>query len=153
MSMKSDQGFTLVELMIVISILAVVSVMTLPTITDALTMSGLSGAGEAVRGAFDFTRSEATTTNRAHRVELVLASETNGGELIVTRGDSSACAKGAPCGRRTRREDPKGRKQNRDVFHGHHFADSRQKAQIGTRERTCFSSLMEWAPHRQLANF
>ena len=63
-------GFSLVELLIVVLVLAVVAMAAIPTMGAALRDSRLSAAATEVVNAFEFARLSAMTSGRTTRVEI-----------------------------------------------------------------------------------
>lgn len=82
--MKRSRGFSLMELLVVISILAIVATTATPTLRAALANARIKALGESWRNGLDLARSSAIRLNT--RVEFVI---TPGG-WQVNRVDSSS---------------------------------------------------------------
>ncbi|WP_271410711.1 GspH/FimT family pseudopilin [Pseudomonas sp. Q1-7] len=75
--MPPSRGFTLIELMIAIALLAIIASLAAPAMSSFLLNQRVSGQASALSSALQFARSEATTKNR--RIKVVpVANSTNG---------------------------------------------------------------------------
>jgi prepilin-type N-terminal cleavage/methylation domain-containing protein len=68
---KARRGFTLVELLVVLTIIAIVSAVALPIIVSAWGHRGLSQAARTVQGAFAGARDDAIHSNRPSGYRLI----------------------------------------------------------------------------------
>jgi len=59
MSLQRYRGFTLIELMIVIAVIAILSVIAVPSFADALERNRIKGVAESVKAEFQYARTEA----------------------------------------------------------------------------------------------
>jgi prepilin-type N-terminal cleavage/methylation domain-containing protein len=72
--MRRD-GFTLIEIMVVVGILSIVAMLTIPTFHSAGDEKKVAGAAQEIADALCYARSEAMKIGREYRVELVTAAE------------------------------------------------------------------------------
>jgi general secretion pathway protein H len=76
----ASEGVTLLELLIVLSIMAIVAALVLPTFGNGVSTSELKGSAREVAAALRFARSEALATRQETRVVLDLESRTFAGD-------------------------------------------------------------------------
>ena len=69
-SLSKKQGFTLIEILIVVLILGIVSMTALPGIQAGLTGSRLSGAAMEIVSALEFAQTTAMTSGGRTRVTI-----------------------------------------------------------------------------------
>lgn len=81
-----NYGFTLVELMVVLSIVAIVSLIAIPTYRDFIDNRRLVDAAEFISGRMNFARVEALKQSKAIYVGV-----TSGGAWNLGVGDQAAC--------------------------------------------------------------
>ncbi len=88
-----DRGFTLVELMITVAMLAILVVVTLPPVLRAVERREVVQAAQAVLDLIEFAKVQAAARNRAYQVVPVKTDGQPGGNGSVTlnEGTTSAC--------------------------------------------------------------
>lgn len=87
---KSRQAFTLIELLAVLVIVAIVSVLALPTVVSALGHRQVSEASRVIYGAIAGARDEAINANRPSGIRLVADPNFSGiGPATITTYDPS----------------------------------------------------------------
>jgi type IV fimbrial biogenesis protein FimT len=59
MPSNSNSGFTIIELMIVITVIAILAVIAVPSFSDTLERKRIQGIAESVKAEFEYARSEA----------------------------------------------------------------------------------------------
>jgi len=95
MDRRCMRGFTLVELMATVAILAVLVLVTIPPVMRAVQRREGANAAQAIVDLLDFTKVQAAQRNRAYQVSWALDPTGNGGGINgviqVFEGDSSAC--------------------------------------------------------------
>lgn len=84
-------GFTLVELMVTVAMLAVLAVVTLPPVLRALQRREAINASQAVMDLIEYAKVQAAARNRAYRVTWNLHGGESNGRIVVQEGLSSAC--------------------------------------------------------------
>ena len=75
-SRSASAGVTLLELLIVLSIMAIIAALVLPTFGNGVSSSELKGSAREVAAALRFARSEALATRQETRVVLDLEGRT-----------------------------------------------------------------------------
>ena len=86
-----DRGFSLIELMIVIVLIALVSALSYPSIMHTMAEQRLhEGARQAV-DLLQYARFQAVLRGRAQVVTMVLTDELPGGSMHVAESNSGAC--------------------------------------------------------------
>lgn len=90
---SEQAGFTLVELMITVAMLAVLVVVTLPPVLRAVERREVVEAAQAVLDLIEFAKVQAAARNRAYQVVPVVSNGQPGGNGRVTlnEGMTSAC--------------------------------------------------------------
>lgn len=88
-----DRGFTLVELMITVAMLAILVVVTLPPVLRAVERREVVHAAQAVLDLIEFAKVQAASRNRAYQIVPVKSNGQPGGNGSVTlnEGTTSAC--------------------------------------------------------------
>lgn len=87
---RSPRGFTLTELMLAISIMAMLAALAFPAITSSLRTQSLVSATQDVMGLVDFARVQAVSRNRAYRLDVNQTFGTNG-RIQVFESDTVRC--------------------------------------------------------------
>lgn len=82
---RTDSGFTLVELLITVAIIAILSTLAAPSFTVIVTNTRIRGAAQALTDGLQLARAEAIRRNE--RVRLVLAA--NSGWSVVTNSGTT----------------------------------------------------------------
>lgn len=87
---REMEGYTLVELMLTVAMVAVLAVVTLPPVIQAVQKREVVNAAQAVLDLVEFSKVQAAMRNRAHELEITFP---NGGNAVfkVNEGGSSAC--------------------------------------------------------------
>jgi prepilin-type N-terminal cleavage/methylation domain-containing protein len=90
--LKRGRGFTLVELMMTVAMLAVLAVVTLPPVLRALQRREAVNAAQAVIDFVEFGKTQAASRNRGYQLTWTYTAtpETNG-KLTLKEADSTAC--------------------------------------------------------------
>jgi len=88
-----DRGFTLVELMITVVMLAVLVVVTLPPVLRAVERREVVNAAQAILDLIEFAKVQAAARNRAYQVVPVKTTGQPGqnGSITLNEGLTSAC--------------------------------------------------------------
>jgi general secretion pathway protein H len=76
MTLRTSRGVTLLELLLVLSIMAIVAAMVVPVLGQGVSSSELKGSARKVAAALRFARSEALATRQDTRVMLNLEERT-----------------------------------------------------------------------------
>ncbi len=89
----TERGFTLVELLITVAMLAVLVVVTLPPVLRAVERREVVEAAQAILDLIEFAKVQAAARNRAYQVVPVVTNGQPGGNGSVTlnEGTTSAC--------------------------------------------------------------
>ena len=88
---KLQEGFTLIELMLVVVIFSILASTLVPGVSGLLSQQDVKSSSEKVRSIFQFARSQSAVENVAHQVIITLAQGDSGGTLRVLRGNSTSC--------------------------------------------------------------
>jgi prepilin-type N-terminal cleavage/methylation domain-containing protein len=88
---RNDSGFTLVEAMITIVILAVLSALAIPAVQTALRSHAINSATQQVMHLVDFARIQAMSRNRAYRLVVSRTSGANG-QMWVDESTNTRCS-------------------------------------------------------------
>jgi prepilin-type N-terminal cleavage/methylation domain-containing protein len=90
---KSVRGFTLVELMITITVLSILVLVTIPSVLKAVDARQAVDAGQAVVDLIEFAKVQAAQRNRAYQVVPRLAGQDGSpnGFITLNEGPTSAC--------------------------------------------------------------
>jgi len=86
-----DRGFTLVEAVIVLLIIAVLGVVSVPAVMNTLTYQKLSNATEALVNQVEFARVQAAARNRAYQLRVIRSDGVNCGAIHLDEGIGTAC--------------------------------------------------------------
>ena len=92
-----SRGYTLVELMVVISMIGLISAIAYPRVTDTLRKMRARDGAKAVINAVLIAKSEAMIRNLAHQLTFTTSasvgslSVTGGGSILTQRATGSAC--------------------------------------------------------------
>jgi prepilin-type N-terminal cleavage/methylation domain-containing protein len=91
-SRRMAHGLTLVELMVTVALIAILVLVTIPPVMQAVQKREVVNASRSVVDIVEFARVQAAARNRAYRITPFLASggEANG-RLVVVEGHSPAC--------------------------------------------------------------
>ena len=89
--LRDNRGFTLVELMITVAMVAVLVVVTLPPVIKALQQRQALNAAQAVLDVVEFAKVQAASRNLAYRVTWTAEGESTNGTVVVGEGPTSAC--------------------------------------------------------------
>ena len=85
---RVSRGFTVIELMVVVAIVAVLVALMMPTIQQALRSSHVVDAAEELMGLVDFARVQAQARNRAYELRFDVAT----GTAEVNESASTRCS-------------------------------------------------------------
>lgn len=88
-----DRGYTLLELMITVVMLAVLVVVTLPPVLRAVERRQVFEAGQAILDLVEFAKVQAAARNRAYQLVPILSTGQAGenGGVVLNEGPTSAC--------------------------------------------------------------
>ena len=86
-----QRGFSLVEMMVVIAIIALLGSVSMPSIRSGLSHLKLARAVDAFVNQVEFARSQAASRNRAYRLQVIQGQGVNRGRVIVTEGWGTLC--------------------------------------------------------------
>ncbi len=86
-----ERGFTLLEAVVVLLIIAVLGVISVPAVMNTLTYQKLSNATEALVNQVEFARVQAAARNRAYRLRVVPSDGVNSGAIHLDEGAGTAC--------------------------------------------------------------
>jgi type II secretory pathway pseudopilin PulG len=86
-----EEGFTLLEAVIVLLIIAVLGVVSVPAVINTLTYQKLSNATESLVNQVEFARVQAAARNRAYRLRVVRSDGVNSGAIHLDEGTGTAC--------------------------------------------------------------
>lgn len=89
---SSDSGFTLIELMVVVSIIAIVAAAVVPSFSSVLQRHRQREAAQLIIQGVFAARSEAARTGKCHRVRVIISEDPadqggTGGAVAVDRAD------------------------------------------------------------------
>jgi len=85
---SSDKGFTLIEALIVIGIIAVISLASYPSILNSLETRALEGEARDVLMAFQRTKVQAVKTKLNHRIRFILTPSSTW-EYVIEREETA----------------------------------------------------------------
>lgn len=86
------RGFTLIELLMTVAMVAVLTLVTVPSVMQAVQRHAAADAANALLDTIEFARVQAATTNLAYEIVPTLSSgNTSNGKIEVFQGTSSAC--------------------------------------------------------------
>jgi type IV fimbrial biogenesis protein FimT len=86
-----DQGFTLVEAVIVLTIVAILATLSVPAIMNTLTHQELSSATNSFVSQVEFARVRAAASGRSYRLRVELSDGTNCGAIHLDESSGTAC--------------------------------------------------------------
>ncbi len=89
--LRDARGFTLVELMITVAMVAVLVVVTLPPVIKALQQRQALNAAQAVLDLVEFAKVQAASRNLAYRISWTKGDDHTNGTVVVGEGATSAC--------------------------------------------------------------
>lgn len=90
-SIRFEEGFTLFEAFIVLTIIAIMSIISVPAIMNTLTHQKLSSATNSFVNQVEFARVQAASRNRAYQLRVELSDGNNSGAIHLDEGIGSAC--------------------------------------------------------------
>jgi len=85
-----NSGFTLIELMITVAILAIIASIALPSIQTGFQQQSIVGATNEVMHLVDFARIQAVTRNKAYELRIK-QSDGDNGSLVVNESANTRC--------------------------------------------------------------
>lgn len=89
---SKGHGFTLIELMVTVAMIAILVVVTIPSVMKAVSQREVVNATSSVQDIIDFARVQAAVRNRAYRITPVLGTGLgNCGRLLLHENTSPAC--------------------------------------------------------------
>ena len=80
-----DQGFTLVELLIILVIISIVGMVAVPSLTQMLRNSRVLGVSNEVASLLNYARAEAIMTRKVHTVEIEGLDDDDGNFVIYVK--------------------------------------------------------------------
>ena len=84
-------GFSMVEAMTVLAVIALLGAVSMPSIRSGLSHLKLARAVDTFVNQIEFARSQASTRNRAYRVQVIMGQGSTRGRIIVTEGWGTVC--------------------------------------------------------------
>ena len=116
--MRKDSGFTMIELMVVIGIMAILSAIAIPSYIKWLPKHRVGTAARAVMSGMEFARSNAIKTNSDVSVNFIFGSDS----LTVTNSGGTLRTRQMP-GDVNLKDDEDDGLGNSVTFNGHGFSD------------------------------
>lgn len=89
---RSESGFTLIEVAVVLTLLTILGALSYPRIMNALTVRKLTSATDELVGLIEFARLQAGMRGRAYQLSVGYGTGTSPGWFSVDEGVNSLCA-------------------------------------------------------------